>query len=564
MIKHRVISWFVLVMFGLLLMGCDSSSSIANRAPIAKSKTVQVEQNKPRDIGLGGEDADNDDLTVIITKSPLHGSIKNNVYTPEKDFYGVDELRFKVTDGELESQEVIVTINIVDLTAPSVVITPANTSLIETTSELAYFSIKVSEPIKKEVLLEDLYVDGGVIHHLEGSMGVYTLVVTPNKNSDIPITVLVPAGKLEDLSGNLNEESNISVRNVDTQRAFITVWQTDNEGVSGDKQLEINSQPGAYNYVIDWGDGKVEKITKQKVRHSYSSAGIYKVKIKGDFPGLYFGKFTDSTDAKKLLKVTQWGSIIWSSMEYAFSGCSVMVGDFSDVPDMTEVTKMNFMFTGASVFNSDISLWDVSSVEYMTGLFSGAGRYNKALTAWDTSGVKDMSSMFLNAIAFNSSVESWDTSQVKSFYSMFKGAKKFNHRLNSWDTSSVVHMANMFYGAASFNQSIGKWDTRKVTSMEGMFKKAVVFDKDITTWSTVKVVTTKRMFESARKFNQDISTWNMGQNKYMNEMFLGASKFNQDLSAWDVSSAKSMNDMFYGASMSEENLKKLTALWPLL
>ncbi|KAL7525028.1 hypothetical protein ACHAXR_000831 [Thalassiosira sp. AJA248-18] len=43
---------------------------------------------------------------------------------------------------------------------------------------------------------------------------------------------------------------------------------------------------------------------------------------------------------------------------------------------------MQSMFSGASSFNSDISLWDVSSVEYMPNMFSNAISFDQDLCAW--------------------------------------------------------------------------------------------------------------------------------------------------------------------------------------
>jgi len=537
---------------------------VSNTAPVAVSKKVEVEQNKSRDLELGGTDVDHDNLTVIITSQPLHGDVMNGVYTPDKDYYGSDELTFKVSDGSLESAEVVVTLSIVDLTPPSVMISVQAEGVIESVNELAYFELKVSEPIKEDILTSNLLVTGGEIKSFEGGGQDYVVAVQPYKNSNAPIKLSLSSGAIKDLSDNSNEQSNVSIRAVDTQRAFVTVWQTTNEGVSGDKQVEIMAQQGSYDYTVDWGDGSIETSTKRKIKHTYQSPGIYEIKIKGDYPGLFFSEFAQETDAKKLLKVTQWGSIVWSSMNRAFSGCSVMVGEFMDVPDMTDVTDMNYMFAGARVFNSDLSEWDVSSVIKMAGVFSGADRFNQHLSSWNTSSVVDMSKMFLNAAAFNGSVEGWDTSKVTSFFSMFKGAKNFNQRLNSWNTLALQRLDYMFFGASVFNRDIGSWNTSSVTSMEGTFKNAVAFNGNVRSWDTGKVVTTKFMFEGAASFNRAINVWNMSSNKFMNEMFAGATEFDQDLSFWDVSSAKLMSDMFIGTSMSEANLNKLKSLWPLL
>jgi len=54
-----------------------------------------------------------------------------------------------------------------------------------------------------------------------------------------------------------------------------------------------------------------------------------------------------------------------------------------------------------SVFNGDISYWDVSNVTNMSFMFCRAKIFNQPLNNWDVSNVIDMSGMFKYAEAFN-------------------------------------------------------------------------------------------------------------------------------------------------------------------
>jgi surface protein len=44
---------------------------------------------------------------------------------------------------------------------------------------------------------------------------------------------------------------------------------------------------------------------------------------------------------------------------------------------------MNFMFKGASLFNGDISQWDVRNVQNMRQMFCGASHFDMDLSRWN-------------------------------------------------------------------------------------------------------------------------------------------------------------------------------------
>jgi surface protein len=65
--------------------------------------------------------------------------------------------------------------------------------------------------------------------------------------------------------------------------------------------------------------------------------------------------------------------------------------------DVSNVTKMPYLFNGATSFNSDIGNWDVSNVEDMLRMFEDAQVFDQNLGAWDIGNVTNMEKMFLNA-----------------------------------------------------------------------------------------------------------------------------------------------------------------------
>ncbi|GLR18528.1 BspA family leucine-rich repeat surface protein [Portibacter lacus] len=202
---------------------------------------------------------------------------------------------------------------------------------------------------------------------------------------------------------------------------LLMVWKTDNPGYSDDNSVEIPTYPSlSYYYDIDWENDGTFDITgvTGSIKHTYSSPGTYTIRIRGIFPGICFNNVPYS-DKDKILDITQFGSIVWERMDFAFYGCSNFQITAGDTPNMSNVQSMRWAFANTNVFNTDISAWDVSNVE-------------------------DMSFMFYNAIAFNSPLN-WSnkTSKVKEMWRMFQNATAFNQDISAWDYSEVENMNNM-------------------------------------------------------------------------------------------------------------------------
>lgn len=363
---------------------------------------------------------------------------------------------------------------------------------------------------------------------------------------------------------------------------MIMVIKTDNAGLSGSTEFELPlMSDGSYNFEVDWGDGNSDIITSHTAaakRHDYTVAGTYTIQLRGNFTRLYFG--AASSDKLKLLEISQWGNNPWQYMYYAFSGCSNLVITATNAPDLSNVTQMTGMFSGATgLTTEDFSSWDTSNVQLMNQVFYQATNFNGNISTWDTSNVTSMNSMFVNAVNFNQDIGSWDvssaismtemfsgailfnqdisgwnTSSVTSMRAMFRNAAAFNQDISNWDTSNVTHMGDMFRGAVSFNQNIGSWDTSLVTNMSSMFNGADVFDQDISGWNTSNVTTMWGMFQGADAFDQNISNWDTSSVTSMGWMFTDAISFNQPIGIWNTSNVIAMDGMFRGASSFNQDI----------
>ncbi|MBF4519046.1 BspA family leucine-rich repeat surface protein [Flavobacterium sp. ANB] len=262
-------------------------------------------------------------------------------------------------------------------------------------------------------------------------------------------------------------------------------------------------------------------------------------------------------DNLRLIDIKQWGDVAWTSMQDAFFGCNNLNSTAIDIPNLSAVTNMRFMFADCIALNgpANINSWDVSAVNNMSNMFSGATAFNQNITSWNVGSVSDMSVMFSNAKAFDQNIGSWNVTNVTNMRSMFKGATAFNQNIGSWDVGNVNFMGSMFEGATAFNQNITSWNVEKVTHMRSMFKEATAFNQNITSWNVAEVTNMGSMFQGATAFNQNITSWNIGKVTNMFEMFQDATAFNQSLASWGTkfNTAVILNSMLNNCGMDVAN-----------
>lgn len=318
---------------------------------------------------------------------------------------------------------------------------------------------------------------------------------------------------------------------------FVIRVKTDNTGSSGSNQFIIPTTPSSgYNYNVDLDndDGTWEYVgITGNTTCIFATAGTYTIRISGTFSHIYFN---NAGDRQKLLSVEQWGTGAWTSMENAFYGCSNLVLNATDTPNLSNATNLAMMFRNATSLNQAIGNWDIGHVTNLSYMFYGASAFNQPLGAWNTSNVTNMIGVFWGATAFNQNINTWNTGKVMYISAMFVNAISYNQPLDNWNTDNVVASAQMFRGASSFNQPIGNWNMSKVTNM------------------TV-------MFQNASAFNQPIGGWDTGSATNMSSIFENASSFNQDISNWDIRKVTTMENMFSGATLSRENYDALLIGW---
>jgi surface protein len=348
---------------------------------------------------------------------------------------------------------------------------------------------------------------------------------------------------------------------------FIIEVKTDNSGTSGSTQFTIPTFGIGYNYDVETSEQSLNGQTGNATL-TWSIPGTYEVKIKGDFPRIYFN---NTGDRLKILKVKDWGSNQWLSFERAFYGCSNLDIIAADTPNLTSTTSLGLCFFSCSSLvnsNGSISNWNVSNVTNMNSTFRSCTLFNQPIGNWDTSSVTTFASMFQNAISFNQPIENWDTSSIigTGYLQMFLNATSFNQPIGNWNTSSATTFAGMFSGASSFNNggssNINNWDTSSITGFAQMFQNATSFNQPIGNWNTSSATTFASMFRLASSFNQPIGNWDTSSVIRMDFMFLDAVSFNQKLDEWSLSpSLTDLSGIFSSSGMSTENYTDTVVGW---
>ncbi len=233
---------------------------------------------------------------------------------------------------------------------------------------------------------------------------------------------------------------------------------------------------------------------------------------------------------------------------------------------------MNELFAGKTIFNDDISKWDVSNVTCMTCMFSDCFKFDCDLSKWNVSKVTDMTYMFNDNHEFHDDISYWNVSSVKSMERMFFGCRKFDCDLSPWNFKlrSDVNMTGIFEDCSIANEHkckklsvidrerfdfviwlyhIRKQNGRKYGFLQPDFI-CIIFGplmpgKTARTDSDIKEAVEAWAGKSWKRPGRDeiiaaeekyghISKWDTSRVTTMSSLFLATSDFNDDISKWDV------------------------------
>lgn len=214
------------------------------------------------------------------------------------------------------------------------------------------------------------------------------------------------------------------------------------------------------------------------------SSDIVRVEITGIFPHFYM----KNGDGYDLLTIENWGNQAWKSMSSAFLGCEGLIYNATDVPDLSLVTDMSYMFFACEVFNENIDNWNTSNVINMSGMFYNAHSFNQPISNWNTANVTNMSEMFRDMKVFNQPIGNWNTSKVTDMSGMFYNAGVFDQNLSGLELNEATNLGDMLYRETGFFSSVGPGMSR------------TNYDATLIGWATQNVKSDVTLGANGRKY----------------------------------------------------------------
>ena len=269
------------------------------------------------------------------------------------------------------------------------------------------------------------------------------------------------------------------------EKDFIIKVKTDITGYTGiyDFLLPLDSNL-EYDFNIDWGDGKRERITSsESQRHTYAIPGVHTIRIHGKFPSI---RFNSEKDHQKLIEIVNWGDIKWENLGHAFDGCENMIGTYTDKPDLSNVTNMEIMFMGCTLFNSPVD-FDTSNITNIRFLLRDCTSFNQPINL-DVSNCNDISHMFRNCSSLNKPVNLIGLNSAFWAGGIFAGCTLFNQPLSGMHLDNAHFIDEMFLNCTAFNQDISSSIIQSVDNANDFLTGATSFstenyDKLLISWA---------------------------------------------------------------------------------
>lgn len=244
------------------------------------------------------------------------------------------------------------------------------------------------------------------------------------------------------------------------RKEFVSVWDTTKiiVGSSNTNQIKFNlGSSGVYNFVVYWGDGlrdHIEIYNQTETTHTYSTSGIYQVRVKG----ILFGfAFNNTVDRLKISEVLDWGELYFVE-NGQFQGCAnLKLGSTVGIPKFVYGLLNAFRGCTSLIKIRNFENWDFSLVNSAAACFLGATKFNQPLIGLNFSNCLSMSAMFNGATSFNQDISSWVFNKNVILTGFMLGKSSANYNATYYD-NLLIKWASVFIGT-------GRTETNKVIQM---------------------------------------------------------------------------------------------------
>lgn len=155
--------------------------------------------------------------------------------------------------------------------------------------------------------------------------------------------------------------------------------------------------------------------------------------------------------------VDSWGrinSLKISDLYYINESAPKEKYDLSNL-DISQINDLSYVFI-YSLYNGDLSKWNISNVKRMERMFAFSEFNNDSLKDLDISNVNILTEMFYGSF-FNGDVSNWNVENINNMFGLFS-CSKFNRDISQWKFNADVSCINMFYGNENFEK---KYNDRK-------------------------------------------------------------------------------------------------------
>ncbi|GAA4449514.1 hypothetical protein GCM10023092_03860 [Rurimicrobium arvi] len=326
-----------------------------------------------------------------------------------------------------------------------------------------------------------------------------------------------------------------------------------------------------YNKPLDWCDTTLQHVTSTDFMF-YSNTvfdqdiSCWNVSKVTNFYWMFYGASSYTNGGVSL---SSWRPVSATEMGYMFGGTKYNKPlDWCDTT-LSRVTSLQGMFSGAYLFDQDISCWSVDNVTNFGSMFAGASNYTNAgvsLSVWRPVSALYLSGMFASC-KYNLPLNWCDTTLQHVIYTswMFQGNTVFNQDISCWDVSKVTDMSGMFYGASSYTNagvSLSVWRPVSVRNMSYMFNSCN-YNLPLN-WcdTTLQHVTNMSwMFQSNTVFNQDISCWNTRNVADMSGMFSSATGYHRNLVTLEIDNVTNMANMLDYSGLNNAQYDSILIAW---